>query len=75
MLLIEELRRQIADEQSLFRAQLLREDVVRLTKLRDLARSANDLDAFKKAANANGAPNETKQLSADVHVVWHRAYW
>jgi len=32
-------------------------------------------DAFKKAANANGAPNETKQLSADVHVVWHRAYW
>ena len=40
MLLIEELQKRIADEQSLFRAQLLREDVARLAKLGELARSA-----------------------------------
>lgn len=54
MLLIEELRQQIADEQSLFRAQLLREDVARLMKLADFARSAGDLDTFKKAGRRIG---------------------
>jgi hypothetical protein len=54
MLLIEELQRRISEEQSLFRAQLLREDVARLAKLRDLAHSANDLDAFRKAGRRIG---------------------
>lgn len=54
MLLIEELQNRIGGEQSLFRAQLLREDVARLTKLRDLARSKNDVEAFKKAARRIG---------------------
>jgi len=39
MLLIEELKQRIGEEQSLFRAQLLKEDVVRLAKLEELARS------------------------------------
>ena len=54
MLLIEELRRHIAEENSLFRAQLLREDVARLTKLGEVARSSGDLDAFKRLARRLG---------------------
>jgi hypothetical protein len=54
LLLIEELRTRIGEEQSLFRAQILREDVARLTTLRDLARAANDVEAFKKAARRIG---------------------
>jgi hypothetical protein len=50
MQLIEELRQRIGEEPSLFRAQLLREDVARLTKLGELARSTTDLDQFKRAA-------------------------
>jgi hypothetical protein len=51
MLLIEELQRRIREEESLFRAQLLREDIARLTKLGELARSAGDVDTFKMAAD------------------------
>jgi hypothetical protein len=54
MLLIEELQKRIGEEQSLFRAQLLREDVARLVKLADLARSTNEVEAFKKAARRVG---------------------
>jgi len=54
MRLIEELQQSVREEQSLFRAQLLREDIDRLTKLGDLARSAGDLDTFKKAGRRIG---------------------
>ena len=54
MQLIEELRRRIGEEESLFRAQLLREDVDRLTKLAELARSTTEIDAFKRAARRLG---------------------
>ena len=50
MQLIEELQRRVAGEQSLFQAQLLREDIARLTKLLELVRSAGDFDAFRKSA-------------------------
>lgn len=50
MRLLEDLERLLADEQSMFRAQLLREDIVRLRKLRELARSAPDYSGFHKAA-------------------------
>jgi hypothetical protein len=50
MRLIEELERRLSDEQSLFRAQLLREDIARLNKLRELARTAADLTACTKAS-------------------------
>lgn len=49
MRLLELLKRRITEEQSPFRAQLLREDVVRLEQLEELARSAEDLAAFKRA--------------------------
>ena len=54
MFLIEELEQRIGEEQSLFRAQLLREDVARLRQLADLARRVVELDAFKKAARRLG---------------------
>lgn len=50
MRLIEELERRLGREQSLFRAQLLREDIARLNKLRELARSAGDVVAYRKAS-------------------------
>jgi len=50
MRLVAELQRRLEQEQSLFRAQLLREDIVRLGKLQELARSAKDPGAFEKAA-------------------------
>ena len=54
MRLIEELQERIGEEPSLFRAQLLREDVARLAKLNDLARSLRDIEAFKNAARRIG---------------------
>lgn len=49
MRLIERLEREIAGEESLFRRQLLTEDVARLRKLQELARVASDLAAFTGA--------------------------
>lgn len=54
MFLIEELQKRIGEEQSLFRAQLLREDIARLVKLGDLARSVGDIETFKTAARRIG---------------------
>ena len=54
MLLLEELQQRVREEESLFRAQLLREDVARLMKLAELARSAGDLNTFKKAGRCIG---------------------
>ena len=47
--LLEYLERLVTQEQSLFRAQLLREDIARLRRLQELARNAQDAGAFKKA--------------------------
>lgn len=49
MRLIEDLERLLAAEESMFRAQLLREDIARLRRLAALAQSAPDIEAFKKA--------------------------
>jgi hypothetical protein len=49
MKLIAALEALIRKEQSLFRAQLLREDVARLRKLQELARTAKDAEAFRKS--------------------------
>jgi hypothetical protein len=49
MRLIEVLNERASAEESPFRAQLLREDVARLRKLQELARSGCDLAAFKAA--------------------------
>ena len=49
MKLIEDLESLVAKEPSMFRAQLLREDVARLRKLQALATAAPDATAFRKA--------------------------
>lgn len=50
MRLIGELERKLETEQSYFQSHLLREDIVRLTRMRDLARVTADVTAFRKAA-------------------------
>jgi len=49
MHLIRELERKLETEQSYFQSHLLREDIARLAKMRDLARDAADAIAFRKA--------------------------
>lgn len=49
MHLLDLLQQRINEEQSPFRAQLLREDVARLKRLQDLALTAANLEAFKRA--------------------------
>lgn len=50
MRLIGELERKLETEQSYFQSHLLREDIARLARMRDLARDAADAAAFRKAA-------------------------
>jgi hypothetical protein len=50
MRLIRELERKLETEQSYFQAHLLREDIARLARMRDLARDTADAIAFRKAA-------------------------
>lgn len=54
MQLIADLQRHVAQEPGMFRAQLLREDIARLQKLRVLAHSAENLQEFKKAGTRIG---------------------
>ena len=49
MRILDDLERLLPGEESLFRAQLMREDIARLRKLGELARSAPDASAFMKA--------------------------
>ena len=49
MRILQDLERLLADEESYFRAQLLREDIARLRRLRELAQSAADAAAFRQA--------------------------
>jgi predicted nucleic acid-binding protein len=50
MRLIDELEGRVAREQSVLQAQLLREDIARLKRLQDLARTDADITSFRKAA-------------------------
>jgi LPS sulfotransferase NodH len=49
MRLMRELERKLETEQSYFQAHLLREDIARLARMRDLAPDAADAIAFRKA--------------------------
>lgn len=49
MELVRDLEHLLQSEESLFRAQLLREDLARLAKLRALAHTETDLGAFTKS--------------------------
>jgi len=77
MRLIEELERKLDEEHSLFRAQLLREDIGRLNRLRELARSAGDLAAFRKASLRLGWTQgdlRTQELRAPLEVLGDAVY-
>lgn len=50
MRLIEKLERRLNVEQSFFQTHLLREDIARITRMRELAHAATDAAAFSKAA-------------------------
>ena len=50
MRLIDELQRRVVCEQSIFQAQLLREDIARLVRLQELARTVGEFASFRKAA-------------------------
>ena len=54
MELIEELRALAENEESMFRAQLHREDIARLEKLTQLAGTSESLEDFKKAGTYIG---------------------
>jgi len=77
MRLIETLRRGAAEERSLFRAQLLREDVARLEKLRLLATTCADLAAFKTAGLRIGwtqGDARTHEIRAPLEQLLERVY-
>ena len=69
MRLAEELERQLGAEPSLFRAQLLREDLGRLAKLRELARAATDRSAFAAAARRLGWTQGDQRTAELAHVL------
>lgn len=63
MELLAELERIVHTEQSMFRAQLLREDIARLKKLRALAREEADAEAFRKSGMRLGwTPGDARTL-------------
>ena len=57
MKLIEQLESQMTGEESVFRAQLLREDVARLRRLIELADEHDDREGFRKAGAYIGWTN------------------
>jgi hypothetical protein len=72
MRLIADLERHVAREPSMFRAQLLREDIARLRRLQQLARSAQDLEAFKNAGRRIGwtqGDQRTRELGASLEAL------
>lgn len=54
MHLIDELENRIAAEPGLFRAQLMREDIARLYKLEEFARSMAEQEAYRRAGRKLG---------------------
>ena len=77
MRLIDELERLAAAEESLFRRQLLREDVARLRKLEALAQSAADLEAFKQSGMRLGwtqGDARTAELAAPLEALLAAIY-
>lgn len=77
MRLLEMLQQRINEEQSLFRAQLLREDVARLKRLQELVRTAADLDAFKRAGMRVGwtqADLRTNELRPELERLLEAVY-
>lgn len=79
MQLIDELERRLAVEPSPLRAQLLREDIARLNRVDELARSNLESEAYRKAAYRLGWTAQdarTSELRAALDLLldsWRRA--
>jgi hypothetical protein len=77
MRLIEELEQRVGREESLFRAQLIREDIARLQKLREIARTTGDVAAYRKASLRIGWTQgdlRTHELHAPLEVLLDAVY-
>ena len=77
MRLLETLQRLAAEEQSPFRAQLLREDIARLKQLQALARSAPDLASFRQLGKRIGWTQgdlRTHELRAPLEALLETVY-
>jgi hypothetical protein len=77
MRLIEELERGLGEEQGLFRAQLLREDIARLNKLRELVQTGADLPTCKQASLRLGwtqGDARTHELRAPLEALTQAVY-
>ena len=75
--LLHELESAAAAEESLFRRQLLREDVARLRKLEEIRKSAADLEAFTKAGLRLGwtqGDARTSEIAAQVESLLKAVY-
>jgi len=75
--LIEELERRLNGEQSLFQAQLLREDIARLTRLDDLVRNSADEASFVKSGMRIGwTPGDarTQELREPLEAFLHAVF-
>lgn len=69
MRLARELEQQLLAEPSYFRAQLLREDLARLARLRELAARATDRAAFAEAARRLGWTQGDARTPELAHVL------
>ncbi len=77
MRLIEELEHRVAREDSLFRGQLLREDLGRLRRMQELARAASDAAAYKQASMRLGWTQRdlrTHELAAPLEALLEAVY-
>lgn len=77
MQLMDELQRRLEGESSLFRAQLLREDIARLSKLGELAQAADEYGAFTKAAMRLGwtqGDARTQELAGPLAALLEAVY-
>ncbi len=77
MRLLDELERLAAAEQSLFRAQLLREDAARLRRLQEIARTAPDAAAFGRDGARIGwtqGDARTNELSGPLQRLLEEVY-
>lgn len=77
MQLLRDLERLLAAEESVFRRQLLREDIARLGKLQELAASSPDFAAFEKAGMRLGwtqGDARTAELAAPLGAFLQEIY-
>jgi hypothetical protein len=76
MQLIEDLERRLAREESLFQAQLLREDIARLRRLRDMAAVLERSEFLEKGMRVGWTPGDgrTAELREPLEALLDAVY-